>query len=197
MSRPFAILRRRPGWQILWLVACSLWVCPTSLAQGAFTISDFKLDGAGRAHLRVPFAVGFYYILYRGDQVVDIRQPADLKDGPLPLSSAQVELIDAHPPVPAPTRFYRVEQVSLATPKDVDGDGLDDAYELRYRPLLNPLDPADARFDPDNDGRDTLTEYRAGTDPFTANPPPPPATPILSPPPDATSGSLLTLTGTG
>jgi alpha-tubulin suppressor-like RCC1 family protein len=179
------------------LLAWLQWSCLNTPAQTPLTIADFHLDAAGKAALRVPYAPGSYFILYRGNVVTEIREPTALEDRPLPLNSTQTELTDERPPVLAPTRFYRVERVSLSTPKDVDGDGLDDAYELRYRPLLNPLDPADARFDPDNDSRDTLAEYRAGTDPFTANPPPPPATPTLAPPPDATSSSLLSLTGTG
>ncbi|MCI0534262.1 MAG: hypothetical protein L0Z50_03435, partial [Verrucomicrobiales bacterium] len=166
-------------------------------AQTPLAISDFRLDTSGKASLRVPYAAGNYFILYRGIAAADIREPAAVEDGPLPLNAAQLELIENRPPLLAPARFYRVERVLLSAAKDVDSDGLDDAYELRYRPRLDPLDPADAHLNPDNDSLDTLAEYRAGTDPFTANPPPRPATPTLIPPPEATTSSLLTLTGSG
>ena len=31
-----------------------------------------------------------------------------------------------------------------AQPLDLDGDGIDDGYELRHRTFLNPFNPADA-----------------------------------------------------
>ncbi|MDO8598767.1 MAG: hypothetical protein Q7S02_01515 [bacterium] len=49
---------------------------------------------------------------------------------------------------------------------DDDNDGLPDAWEEAHG--LNPRDPSDALRDPDGDGRSTIDEYRAGTDPFKA-----------------------------
>lgn len=51
---------------------------------------------------------------------------------------------------------------------DDDNDGLPDAWEESHG--LNPRDASDATRDPDGDGRSTVDEYRAGTDPFTAPP---------------------------
>lgn len=50
------------------------------------------------------------------------------------------------------------------TDTDDDNDGLPDDWEIAHG--LNPLDPSDANLDPDGDGRTTIQEYRAGTDPF-------------------------------
>ncbi|HMO51380.1 MAG TPA: hypothetical protein PKE26_08935 [Kiritimatiellia bacterium] len=44
---------------------------------------------------------------------------------------------------------------------DSDGDGIPDGYEVARG--LNPLNPADALLDPDNDGMTTWQEYIAGT----------------------------------
>ncbi len=107
-----------------------------------------------------------------------------------------MELNDELPLIPT-ARFYRVEKVSLASPKDSDSDGMDDAYELAYRPVLNPLNAADADLDSDTDGRTNVEEYRARTNPLVANPPPAPASPILDPIAESTQGTLLSLSGSG
>lgn len=67
-------------------------------------------------------------------------------------------------------RFYRVGKRSVSNPADSDADGPDDIWELRYG--FNPLDPADARLDPDGDGFSNLQEYEAGANPRRFDPPP-------------------------
>src|SRR5690606_14993486 len=49
------------------------------------------------------------------------------------------------------------------TTVDLDGDGMNDAWEAANG--LDPLDPADADHDWDYDGLTNLQEYQAGTDP--------------------------------
>ncbi len=46
---------------------------------------------------------------------------------------------------------------------DTDGDGMPDAWELRFG--LDPLNPADAQEDPDEDSVTNLQEYQRGTHP--------------------------------
>lgn len=71
--------------------------------------------------------------------------------------------------------------------RDEDGDQIPDSYEvLTCDPddpavCLDPTDPADAREDPDGDGRDNLTEWREETDPFFYEGP---ETPLLQAPQD-------------
>lgn len=60
-----------------------------------------------------------------------------------------------------PRAFYRVDPVSVFTPRDSDGDRIDDVYELHNPLILDPLNPDDANLDPDGNGRTHLQEYLA------------------------------------
>lgn len=186
-------LRALPGILLIFLVSGLAPLAPTR-AQDTLSISDFSVDPTGSAVIWVPFTAGSYYILYRGDEVAAIRSPADVESLPPATNPGQVELVDDRPPLAAPTRFYRVEQVPVATPKDVDADGLDDLYELARQPVLDPLDPADAFGDPDNDGRPTLQEYGDGTDPLVFDQMGLP-TPTFTPPNTVTTGNSIALIG--
>jgi sugar lactone lactonase YvrE len=68
------------------------------------------------------------------------------------------------------TQLARIETFQLPSfagvtcPGDSDCDGMPDWWELAHH--LNPLDPTDARLDPDHDGLTNLDEYRSGTDPW-------------------------------
>lgn len=153
-----------------WLAAGLGFLSGVASAQPAPAISDLRLDDAGRAVVRVAAATNnAYLILLRGDEVTAITNAADLALPPAP-GTAEMELVDRQPSAPTHIRFYRVEQVPLATPTDSDRDGMDDVYELGYRPSLDPLSPSDAALDADYDGLTNLEEYRRGTDPLVASP---------------------------
>ncbi len=142
----------------------------------ALVIRDIQVLPDLPVQIRVPASADAYYLLYRGEQVQQIVLPRDIRLGEAP----EVTLSD---PVPRPdTAFYRVEAVPVASPRDTDGDGLDDVYELQHRPACDPL-VADVDRDSDGDGKSNLEEFRLGTSPEKANVPPTVA--LTQPAPDS------------
>jgi hypothetical protein len=137
-------------------------------AVPAFPASEFRITsqavGAdGKFRLSFSHTNAFsYFILYRGTDVANIHQPIDATLGPFVF-----QLTDPTPVAANGSAFYRIRAVPLAQPLDLDGDGMDDGYELRHRTFLDPFNPADAALDFDGDGRTNLQEYRDGTDPGT------------------------------
>jgi hypothetical protein len=67
----------------------------------------------------------------------------------------------------APGGSLTSPEVALSVLADSDHDGMADAWEKSNG--LDPANPADAVQDPDQDGFTNLDEYRAGTDPRSAN----------------------------
>jgi hypothetical protein len=53
------------------------------------------------------------------------------------------------------------------TDTDDDNDGMTDTFEIQFN--FDPLNPADANQDADNDGRSNVAEFTGGTDPRVAN----------------------------
>ncbi|MBN8249318.1 MAG: hypothetical protein J0L84_17970, partial [Verrucomicrobia bacterium] len=134
-------------------------------------IPGIQWDAAGRATIRVPSAPDTYSVLFRGDEIPFIETPAALeRETPIP-EGHWVELTDPESPLQDDARFYRVAWFPIATPGDVDDDGLDDLFEVRWSPDLDPLNSGDALLDPDQDYRSTVEEFRDGTDPFAFNEP--------------------------
>ncbi|MFM1945026.1 MAG: hypothetical protein RI897_4008, partial [Verrucomicrobiota bacterium] len=127
-------------------------------------IVSYQLDPGLGFQVGVSAAVEKYYILYRGNTLTQIVLPTALDLG----TAGEVGLTDGLGWQEA-AQFYRVREVPVTQPLDVDGDGIDDVYELGMRPLLDPMDASDAVLDPDGDGAVTLQEYLEGTDPFVPN----------------------------
>lgn len=107
---------------------------------------------------RYPTRRDSYYIHYFGLDVTNITGPFELRFGDgLPATVSFASGSDRG--------FFRVGEVPLTSPLDVDQDGIDDAYELQHRTILNPLVGGDARQDPDADGDSNLYEYVCRSDP--------------------------------
>jgi hypothetical protein len=148
-----------------------------SLYNRALTVAEIQAihaaGGAGKCagfSLRDPWRLGLtmnfhyatrpdsYYVHYSGQDVADITQPFEIRLGSG--SEAIVSFTSA-----TDRGFYRVAEVPLNRPLDVDQDGIDDLCELQRPAILNPLLGGDARQDADGDGDSNLQKYACGSDP--------------------------------
>lgn len=127
---------------------------PPFTAAAQLVIRESGFTPEGRFFARFVTEENYYYVLRRGALVARLVNPRDLA---LP-AGADLTLTD---PDPDPNgAFYRVEAIHVSAPEDVDGDGIDDLYELLHSTVLDPLNPLDALLDPDGDGIHNLTVYR-------------------------------------
>jgi uncharacterized small protein (DUF1192 family) len=127
-------------------------------AQNQFLIDSITRVSQTEMTLSYPSAEGYYYILERGN---DLENFSDRIGATLGIPG-QETLTD--PAVPAGDRvFYRVVRYFRTVPGDLDGDGIDDAYELENPTILDPLDGSDADSDPDGDGLTFLEKYLLDT----------------------------------
>jgi hypothetical protein len=62
------------------------------------------------------------------------------------------------------SRYFHARAAPRSSPRDEDGDGLDDVFELSH-PGFNPLDPSDALRDTDSDGMPDGWEIQHGLNP--------------------------------
>lgn len=125
----------------------------------AFEVAELGIDEAGDLSIEVPTSAESYYLLFRhGTPIpIDAALPADEGDSSVTLRDRAIGDRDG--------AIYHAEQVSFDAAQDVDGDGIDDLFELRHPQILNPLDATDGVEDGDEDGDSNLAEYLASTDP--------------------------------
>ncbi len=145
---------RKHGWS-RWIVCASL----AGLLGGGHShaqplaIQGIQFQG-GNVAVDVNSVRDLYYVLDRLDLGTGNAVGAlDVQLGNL----GSGRLVDANPP--STFSFYRARGFSSEHPGDLDGDGIDDVYELG-QPGLNPLNPADAGNQIAFDGA-TATELEA------------------------------------
>jgi hypothetical protein len=117
------------------LASCGLTLLGSALvaAQG-LRISDAKFGPDQKLHIAFTADPNSYYILYRGNVVTNIFSTTDAALAP---ASKLGELTDRLPRSTAEAAFFRIRQVPMGQPLDLDGDGIDDVYELQRRNLLD------------------------------------------------------------
>jgi hypothetical protein len=139
------------------------WAVPAP-PVGELRITSLGLAG-GRAQVSFTHTnYRAYYVLYRGAEPANIQQPVQARLARFP----PMRMTDPTPGSSNASSFYRIRAVPKSQPLDLDGDGIDDYYELRHAGFLNPFNAADATQDDDGDGRSNLQEYREGLDPAHA-----------------------------
>ena len=117
--------------------------------------------------VEVPTVNTNYYVLFRGNEVTGITNPVILRFG-----NGSSLFLDDLAYTPTNCMFYRVLEVPQSSPADVDGDGLNDLFELNYFGCLDALNPNDGTNDCDGDGLTNLQEANAGSNPTVSNAPP-------------------------
>lgn len=99
----------------------------------AFT--NLFVDPTATLHLQYLASTNDYYMLYSGPVVTNVTTPIAMAlgvDGPAEFLLTNI--VD--------TAFFRLREVPLAQPLDLDRDGFDDVRELRNPDAFNPFVPA-------------------------------------------------------
>src|SRR3954471_22786226 len=152
MSKPVRKYWRCNAVQKLFITA-AIFLGALEIRSQVLRITDFDIGTDNKIHVSHNSVSTQYYILYRGDTVTAITFPRALH-----LGASQDQLFVDDLPATR-TSFYRILGVPQSQPRDVDGDGIDDVYELSHPGILSPLNPSDASLDSDGDGLSNLQEY--------------------------------------
>ena len=148
---------------VRWNVLASLFLAGSLIttARAASLQITQVLVTNNQVRIQVPADLTSYFILQRAPAVQSGFQAVASALGEV----AQPVLVDSHPPTLQ--GYYRVVGLPVARAGDLDGDGIDDVYELRTRGL-DPLNPSDASmFDPSSPGDTYLEHYRTIFQPLT------------------------------
>lgn len=153
---------RQWRWILVWLMTGIMQLgsgINIQVSGQVFEITRIAVTPGGAVELEFPAESRSYYILYEGEDVTSIDIPTGMVEG----QDALLNVTSGRPQTDS--RFYRLTRLPEEFPRDSDGDGIDDLYELRRPSILNPFDPSDALLDSDTDGRSNLREYERGTNP--------------------------------
>ncbi|MGK0237346.1 MAG: RHS repeat-associated protein [Candidatus Pelagisphaera sp.] len=135
--------------------------CFSSVAYLAFAQlveTRFTIDESGVVSLSYFGSDEAYYTVYKGDSLEGVFTIKDIVLG-------EAKIVDFDDSVtPNQSIFYRIDEIPLSRPLDLDRDGIDDAFELAHPTLLDPLNPDDADLDSDGDNVSNFEEYVRGTD---------------------------------
>jgi len=129
-------------------------------------IREIRTLSNGGVRVVVTAEEGAYYVLRRGPSYRRIVTPVAVASA----ASNTVELEDRFALAPSATEFYVVQRLDLDRPHDLDGDGLDDAFELSNSTLLNPIAAGEQSADSDGDGLTNFDEGLLGTNPAAPDP---------------------------
>ena len=154
---------------------CSASFVVVLAASQSFHITRIEID-AGQAQIEFESSVSNYYVLYECTNLLNAGFASNAQPAALDFGQAETSVLtDAC----CTQAFYRVTSIPTNAPLDLDGDGIDDVYELRTA-CLDPLNSADAAIDHDEDGFTSLVEYLCGSDPDSdASVPCPPSSPSI------------------
>jgi len=132
---------------ILFLV--TVFFQPVCHAVDFNTISAIRVQ-SGIVTVEFANEPGVYYLLEHSSDLAT-WQPADMSLG----VQSVMELAQG-----ITKGFFRAMPISKYAPKDTDGDGIDDVYELQHPGILDPLNPSDgSHLAPGGGGRTNYQVY--------------------------------------
>lgn len=159
MGWSFGQSLRRAGVRWAWLILLGTGVGVAS-AQG-FRLTEIRRDPGGSVVIQFGSRISSYYVLERAAALPRFDRPVAAVLG----EAGSGRLTDDE--AVASAAYYRVLEFPIDRPRDTDGDGIDDVYELRTAGL-DLFDPTDAgRVVPGSGGRTHLELYRQQRVPLT------------------------------
>jgi len=104
----------------------ALFACPLT-GQETVPVLDFRVTAAGTPEITVTNDPAFYYVLFTDDLARTLVQ-----------GNGETAVL-SEPVAALPPEAYVVRRYPVATPGDLDADGVDDLTELAGAPALHPL----------------------------------------------------------
>ncbi len=145
-----------------WLAVLTDATIATPAFTQPFRLNDIGRDATGAVVVEYQSRPEAYHLLQSGTVLPSVNLPVAARLG----IEGSDELRDGTG-IEAKV-FYQVLEIPLDQPRDTDGDGIDDVYELERPAQLNPLDAADAsQLAPGGGGKAYLQDYVEQRAPLT------------------------------